>query len=221
MGNIRKKVPENMFGRRLLSIIPSSITLSKLYDITKHKSTYDDGYKKRYLYKNLYGKELTLPAVEVQNICEFFKVSSDYLFGYSESKEQSISDITGLSEKALERLEYLKQKNNGINQERLNAISMLFEECPDFPYICLDFYSLCLNMAKERKNGQYIHGLTNDEDIALSAYMQNENLRLMREKLIEKMKNEKSDYYLERVYLPVFSSKAAELEYYSKHNAKG
>lgn len=214
MGRKRQKVPQNIFGKRLLDIMPYQTTIPNLYDITQHRETYDDGYKKRYIYTHLYGKEITLPANEIQNICKYFKVSSDYLFGNDKDKEKKLSEITGLSEKAIERLAYMKQ-NSRLNQEVLNSISMWLEESLEFPFLCWDLYSLCINLAIERKQGRYIHGLTNDGDTAVSAYMLNENLRLMRDKMVEKMKG-KTDYYTERVYLPVFSNQKTKENYEKK-----
>ena len=151
-------------------------------------------------------------------LCRILDVDLGYLVGdYNESAYSinQISKISGLSEKAIERLKHLKEKSNG-NIEIINAISMLLEECQDFPYMCLDFYSLCINLAQERKSDSYVRGLTNDDDTALTAFMIDQNISILRDKLVEKMKNEKTDYYIERVYLPVFSSQQERDNYYSK-----
>lgn len=116
------------FGQKLLQLMKESgcdtskALAIELYDrklITVRTKLDSDIFKKRNnaigsiekkIRVHIHSKEATcLQGEFVRAYCEFFKCSSDYLFGYTEIKSPQISiremcDLTGLSEEAVIRL---------------------------------------------------------------------------------------------------------------------
>ena len=72
-----------------------------------------------------------LPNLQnLQKICNFFKVPSDYLLGFTISKssnieERHISDIIGLDNVAIDRLKKYKNSNNDNAKNILTIINIM------------------------------------------------------------------------------------------------
>jgi len=101
----------NVFRTRLFELIGSNTTQIKLAE--------EVGISRQILSEYMGGK--TKPSIEIlYKIAKHFKVSADYLIGLSDSKsldvtQKQISNIMGLSDKAIETLESFNKESISID----------------------------------------------------------------------------------------------------------